>query len=136
MRLRPRLRPRLRAQVLTLNDAMCDYYDRPQELGGCGNERPARCPAWKPVDGSRGEGGGAEREMDFPVGSCGATSNPATSSDARGKLQLPPIAISKLPRSTALCRHPLQVPRLPRNTFRPARLACQRGSACANRAHP
>ena len=37
--------------VLTLNDAMCDYYARPKSNGGCGfleRGRPVpKCPNWK-----------------------------------------------------------------------------------------
>ena len=43
--------------VLTLNDAMCDYYAKPTNDGGCGLGEAAgwhTCPKWKPVDGSRG----------------------------------------------------------------------------------
>eukprot|EP00966_Prymnesium_polylepis_P332282 7387792-Prymnesium_polylepis.1 len=34
--------------VLTLNDAMCDFYDRPVALGGCGSTSHT-CPAWEPA---------------------------------------------------------------------------------------
>ena len=42
--------------VLTLNDAMCDFYAKPSPEGGCGLGHAAwhTCPKWKPVDGSRG----------------------------------------------------------------------------------
>ena len=33
--------------VLTLNDAMCAYYRRPRELGGCALPEPPTCPDWK-----------------------------------------------------------------------------------------
>lgn len=37
--------------VLTLNDAMCDYYQRPVSEGGCGfpqlGKPPPQCPKWK-----------------------------------------------------------------------------------------
>ena len=33
--------------VLTLNDAMCDYYAKPHDHGGCAHPMPDACPAWK-----------------------------------------------------------------------------------------
>lgn len=37
--------------VLSLNDAMCDFYNRPTAEGGCGHgaEKQAVCPAWEPA---------------------------------------------------------------------------------------
>eukprot|EP00967_Tisochrysis_lutea_P093040 scaffold134391_cov38-Tisochrysis_lutea.AAC.1 len=37
--------------VLTINDAMCDFYNRPIEEGGCGHadSSPATCPLWEPA---------------------------------------------------------------------------------------
>ena len=40
--------------MLTLNDAMCDYYARPSDIGGCGLTPHPTCPKWEAVDGSRG----------------------------------------------------------------------------------
>ena len=42
--------------MLTINDAMCEYYNKPVALGGCGVATPVQCPKWKPIDGSRGHG--------------------------------------------------------------------------------
>ena len=37
--------------VLTLNDAMCDFYEKPHEEGGCALQHEAnRCPKWKPAE--------------------------------------------------------------------------------------
>ena len=46
--------------VLTLNDAMCDFYNRPESEHGCGLSSRVTCPAWEPFSGrSCGERGGA-----------------------------------------------------------------------------
>jgi len=42
--------------VLTINDAMCEYYNKPVQLGGCGLATPVTCPKWKPIDAKRGRG--------------------------------------------------------------------------------
>ena len=42
--------------MLTINDAMCEYYNKPVELGGCGVTTPVVCPNWKPIDAKRGRG--------------------------------------------------------------------------------
>ena len=36
--------------VLTLNDAMCDFYNRPKDKGGCGLVDKVTCPLWEPHD--------------------------------------------------------------------------------------
>ena len=42
--------------MLTINDAMCEYYNKPVQLGGCGAATPVMCPKWKPIDAKRGRG--------------------------------------------------------------------------------
>ena len=42
--------------MLTINDAMCEYYNKPVEQGGCGLATPVVCPKWKPIDAARGRG--------------------------------------------------------------------------------
>ena len=42
--------------MLTINDAMCEYYYKPVQLGGCGVAMPVMCPKWKPIDAKRGRG--------------------------------------------------------------------------------
>ena len=42
--------------MLTINDAMCEYYNKPVQLGGCGVATPVMCPKWKPIDAKRGRG--------------------------------------------------------------------------------
>ena len=35
---------------------MCEYYNKPVQLGGCGAATPVMCPKWKPIDAKRGRG--------------------------------------------------------------------------------
>ena len=42
--------------MLTINDAMCEYYNKPVQLGGCGAATPVMCPKWKAIDAKRGRG--------------------------------------------------------------------------------
>lgn len=65
--------------VWTLNDAMCDFYERPTEMGGCG--APMKCPLWKQPKprmcedsiercGEWARQGECEANAGFMIGSC------------------------------------------------------------------